>query len=232
MKKYIVLLIAVFPVLAVTGIGGFGLALGLPQNEFKDNIDRAGFGVSFDFGAKLNPYFAIGGAFAMQSYGTEKRTEPFSTTIPDVFVEVTTNNNFLFFQIAPRIYAPIPYVTPYIEGRVGLNYLWTDTKIEDIGDNEEVASSTNIDDVTHCYGGGGGLLINVWNKSKKNAKRKAEDSPEAVFIDIKVIYAMGGNAEYLKEGSIYRGTTGTVQYDISESRTDLLTISAGVAVEF
>jgi len=227
------ILITAVTSMAVTGTGGFSLALGLPQNEFQDNIDRLGFGVNFDFGAKFNPYFALMGAFGLQGYGTEKRTEPFSTTIPDVFVEVTTNNNFLFFQLAPRIYAPFPFVTPYIEGRVGLNYLWTDTRIENIRDDEEIASSTNFDDVTHSYGGGGGLLIKAFDKSAKpKSKRESENSPNAVYIDIRAIYAMGGQAEYLKEGSIHRDSNGQVLYDVSQSRTNLLTISAGVAVDF
>lgn len=226
-------LLATISTMAIEGTGGFSLALGIPQNEFQENIDRLGFGVNFDIGIKINPYFAIGGAFGLQGYGTEKRTEPFSTTIPDVFVEVTTNNNFMFFQLAPRVYAPIPFVTPYFEGRFGLNYLWTDTKIQNIRGGEEVASSTNFDDITHSYGGGGGLLIKVFEKSSsEKKKRESKDSPNAVFIDIRGIYAAGGEAEYLKEGSIYRGTDGRILYDVSRSRTDLLTVSAGVIIDF
>jgi hypothetical protein len=178
------------------------------------------------------PYFALGGALGFMSYGSEKRNEPFSTTIPDVFVEVTTSNNFMFFQLMPRIYAPLPIIKPYIEGRAGFNYLWTDTRIEDIGSDEEIASSTNIDDITFCYGAGGGFLIEVWHEPSSKNERDKSDSSEAVYIDLKVIYVRGGNAEYLKEGSISNDGNGNVIYDISESSTDMLTISVGVAIDF
>jgi len=44
-------------------------------------------------------------------------------------------------------------------------------------------------------------------------------------------YIIGGEAEYLKKGSIRRENS-KVSYDIIKSKTDLLTAQIGVALEF
>jgi hypothetical protein len=212
------------------GLGGLSLTFALPQGEFKESIDRMGFGFNGYAAYQPIPYFAIGAGFAMLIYGSETRTEPFSTTIPDVFVDVTTSNNIMQGHLLMRFMGNNAYVKPYIEGRVGFNYLWTDTKIEDIGDQEEVASSTNFDDIALSYGGGGGLMIKVWDRTRHGGGSKG--SASKVFIDLNAIYSIGGSAEYLQEGSVYRGTDGSVLYLISESKTDLLSINVGVSAEF
>ncbi|MCD6502322.1 hypothetical protein J7L01_06940 [bacterium] len=235
MKGLFFILFLVVPLFAITNQAGIGLTVNLPQGEFRDNVDRVGFGIGIDYVAKLDPYIGLGGAFGVMTYGSERRNEPFSTTIPDVTVDVTTSNNFLFFQLMPRISVPISIAVPYIEGRVGLNYLWTDTRIDNQSDGEEVASSTNFDDIAFCYGGAAGLMVRVWKKPTRRSKHKGksnDDSPDAVYIDLKAVYAKGGNAEYLKEGSVHRTTGGSVAYDVSESHTDLLTIGLGVDFDF
>jgi hypothetical protein len=45
------------------------------------------------------------------------------------------------------------------------------------------------------------------------------------------LFTCGGNAEYLTEGSIRRDS-GRVIYDVSESKTNMLHIMAGVVFEF
>jgi hypothetical protein len=52
-----------------------------------------------------------------------------------------------------------------------------------------------------------------------------------VLIDVGVRYMAGGEARYLKKGSIRR-EEGRVRYRVSESKTDLVTIRIGAAVEF
>ena len=77
--------------------------------------------------------------------------------------DLTTTNNlaggFLFAQWRPLTGA----VQPYAEVRVGINYLWTESKLEDQDwwDGDEVGRKTNYDDFATFCGGGGGLLIRL-----------------------------------------------------------------------
>ena len=53
----------------------------------------------------------------------------------------------------------------------------------------------------------------------------------ALFLDLKVRYLFGSEAEYLKEGSVVV-SPGKVDYKVSKSKTDLLTVHAGVVAYF
>jgi hypothetical protein len=52
-----------------------------------------------------------------------------------------------------------------------------------------------------------------------------------VFVDVGARYVFGGEAEYLKEGSV-RNVNGRVAYDILKSKTDLLVFQIGASVRF
>ncbi|MCD6594073.1 hypothetical protein J7L68_00130 [bacterium] len=240
MKKFITILICVYSVIsfADNGQAGINFIFGIPQGEFRDNIDRLGYGIGGRLVYLPNDIFAIGGALGILAYGNEVREEPFSYTIPDVTVRVTTTNNFFFGHIIAQVAAPMGYVKPYIEGHFGFNYLWTETSIENMGssdDDNEIASSTNFDDIVFCYGGGGGLMVKVYEEKHKTNiihHKKSKGDLNKVYIDIKAIYTLGGTAEYLKEGSVHQGESGTVEYDVSKSKTDLLTVQVGLVFEF
>jgi hypothetical protein len=228
-----IVLLTVIPTLA--GIGqsrfyaGGHLTLGLPQNTFKENVEDNGFGLTGYFGYRLpGSPFIIGGTGGFLIYGSETREEPFSTTIPDVMVDVTTTNSIILGHLLFRVQPPAGKVLPYAEGLLGFTYLTTDTRIEDQGDNEEIATSKNFDDITFSYGIGGGLMIPVYRPSREKAEK---DGLFGVFIDINIRYLRGGEAEYLKEGSIRR-SGGVVTFDITESRTDLVTVHLGVSFAF
>ncbi len=216
---------------AVRGHGGFRFLVGVPQGEFRDHLDNLGFGLDFNIGAMPSKYFTAGGALGFMIYGSETRREPFSMTIPDVTVEVTRTNNFMFGHLYAQAIGDLNIVKPYIEGRLGFNYLWTETRISDIqGSDEDIASSTNFSDLTWSYGGGGGIMIKVWEETRKS-ELKNRSRGERVYIDLKGIFTRGGNAEYLKEGSM-EIIDGRVVFYPDESPTDLLAISVGVAVDF
>ncbi len=215
---------------SIRGQGGLHFLVGMPEGEFKQHLDNPGFGLDLNVGAMPNRFFSVGGAFGFMVYGSESRREPISYTIPDVTVEVTRTNNFMFGDIYAQVIGDLIVLKPYIEGRIGFSYLWTETKISDLqGADEDIASSTNFDDFTWRYGGGGGLMVKVWEK--RSNKKKDEMEADNVYVDIKMIYTRGGNAEYLKEGDI-EIEDGYVIYHPDESDTDLFSLSFGVAVEF
>jgi hypothetical protein len=207
--------------------GGLDFMVGSPQREFRKNVDNVGLGIAGNFGyAPEGTPVMLGVEFAFMNYGSTERREAFSTTIPDVFVNVSTTNNFALAHAILRLQPNSGTIRPYLQGMIGLNYLFTETKIENINvPGQEVASSNNLSDGAFSYGAGAGLLI--WVYSPESEDSKLAD----LFVDVGTRYVFGGEAEYLKEGSI-RNVNGRVQYDVLKSKTDLLVFHVGVSVRF
>ncbi len=201
--------------------------LGLPQGEFKDNLDRLGYGLqvhgTFWTTSKLRP-FTFGINLGYMIYGEESFRRPFSITNPDVTVRVSRNYNLANFHLLFQV-APFQGTwRPYVEGLFGGSYIFTTTDIESERDFDNVASSTNFDDWAWSYGAGFGLLIQV-------AKDMGDISN--LYLDLRGRYLFGNRAEYLKEGDvIVDSRQGTVTYNVTESKTDLLTIHIGVTAYF
>ncbi len=214
--------------------GQFALhfATGLPQADFRQNVDNPGFGLSMQLeGGPRRAPWALGIAGGFIVYGTESRREPFSTTIPDVTVEVVTSNNLafgdLFVRFAPRELSFRPYAILML----GFHYLFTRTEIRNASDpDEEIASSTNFSDFTWSYSAGAGFQY-LLKETVKVDSTTGHKSKVRVFLDLQVRYQRGGMAEYLKKGSIRR-EGGKVTYDVSRSETDLLMVLLGVSVGF
>jgi hypothetical protein len=212
--------------------GGINFMIGVPQSEFRDNVDNNGYGVGVFAG--YNPAqspLLFGLDFGFLIYGNENRKEPFSTTIPDVTVDVETSNNIVIGNFLLRLQNPVGVVRPYIDGLVGFNYLFTQTKIKNEGLGDEIATSTNFDDITLSYGGGGGIQFQVYHRGRQQMSERGKPKLQGVLIDLRVRYLAGGKAEYLKEGSIKRENS-SISYDVQESRTDLLYFQIGAVVVF
>jgi hypothetical protein len=229
MKKsiFILFLFLILSSNSFAQIGGLNFTLGFPTGEFKNNVTRTGFGVSGEFllltPTVQNP-FSIGLNLGFINYGSESRREPFSSTIPDVIVDVDRSNNIVNFHILFQLAFPTGIIRPYAEGLFGGSYIFTETSIKSQG-VDEVASSTNFDDFAWSYGAGGGFLIQVFSSDNP------EEKVSSVFIDLKARYLYGSEAEYLKEGSVIIDN-GKVTYNTSKSKTDLLTAHIGAVVYF
>jgi hypothetical protein len=207
--------------------GGLNFQLGFPTGDYRDQINTTSAGISGEF--LYSPYnspIGIGVSLGWFQVGSEQREEPFSTTIPDVTVDVKTEHGLAQFMILARLQPKRGPILPYADGLLGLNYLYTKTTIENASNGEEVASTTNSDDNTFAYGFGGGSLIRVYDGTNK-----AGGKPVKVYVDLNFRYTLGGEADYLKEGSIRRDS-GVVTYDFTRSRTDISTAHLGVAVIF
>lgn len=206
--------------------GGINFTLGFPAGEFKENVIRSGYGINGHY-LFLAPVpgrpFGIGINLGYLNYGQETRREPFSLTIPDVTVDVERSNNLMNFHVLFQLGFPSGFFRPYIEGLFGGTYLFTETTIRSRG-TEEVASSTNFDDFAWSYGGGGGFLIHLYSPDE------GDDFGE-LLLDLKARYLFGSEAEYLREGSVIV-SNGKVTYQVSKSKTDLITAHIGVVAYF
>ncbi|MHB9029779.1 MAG: hypothetical protein ACYC9O_13515 [Candidatus Latescibacterota bacterium] len=201
-----------------------------PQGEFKDQINggiglSGGYTYGFFHNSPLSLRIGADGGFII--YGNETRREPFSPTIPDVVVEVETSNNIVQFGLAAKLATNRGPLRPYFEGRAGVSYFYTETKIRDVdgNDDQDIASSTNFDDTTGYTALGGGALIPVYTHTEPSGRLIT------ISVDLRFLYWFGGEANYLREGSIGRDN-GTVTYDVIRSKTDMTTAHLGVAVNF
>ena len=90
------------------------------------------------------------------------------------------------------------------------------------------------DDVSFSYGVGGGFMFRVYQKNKNQGRARSnedEDKVSSVYINLGLRYRKGGEAEYLTKGSITIDD-GIVNYDVRESKTDIVMLQIGVVIAF
>lgn len=182
---------------------GFGLQLGVPMNEFRENTQATGVGINLNFYTPFAPRVPVfmGFNFGYMLYGsytqqvnenlqlTTSNGTPIGQAIP-VNLDVTTNNNMLNGNVAFRVMAPFANIKPYAEAIGGFNYLYTRTSIYDRTSNRMFTSNqesalinarTQAQSFVLQYGAGAGFLIKIG---------------ENVNLDIRGTYTIGGRAEY------------------------------------
>lgn len=227
LKKYTYSFVMLFMLLLFNAAhaqqAGINLSLAIPQGEFADEIDRMGYGVSGEFMLiSPKPHFPVGFGLNIgyYVYGEESRYEPLYN-IPEVSVRVDRTNNLVNFHLVFELGLSTGRVRPYVQGLFGGEYLFTETSVKNESNSEPFASSTNIDDWAWSYGVGGGLSILLTGDPVTETG--------AIYLDLKGRYLFGSEAVYLREGDVEINGQ-QVRYHPSVSKTDLLTIHAGVRV--
>lgn len=213
---------------AIRPQGSVSFLVGVPQGEFRDNVDNLGFGLDVfgGLGVGQSPV-VIGLDIGFLIYGRERRSEPFSNTIPDVTVDVQTTNNIFQSHLVLRLQPPNGTVRPYVDALFGFKYLFTQTQIESerFEADDPIASSTNFDDFALSYGVGGGVHIALYRPQGE------EREVESVALKLGAQYLLGSEADYLQEGSIRR-VNGAIDFEVERSRTTFLEPYLGVALQF
>ena len=205
--------------------------IGVPQGEFATNVGRNGYGVELTgaFAPREMP-IRLGLNVGILSYGADERREPFSTTIPDVTVLVSTTNNIYLINGEARLQPNKGLFRPYLTLTLGASVFDTRTTITNTSTGGEVASSSNQGDVVFNYGAGGGLNVRVWSRGDEEAE-SSDFRVNSVAIHLGATYLKGGEAEYLKKGSI-RTENGKAVFDVLRSKTDIILYSIGVSATF
>jgi hypothetical protein len=207
---------------------GGGFTLAFPQDEFKENVDAVGIGGSGHFAYRFGGSpFLVGLAGGFWIYGSDTWSAPFINAVP-VTVDVTTTNSIVRGDLMLRVQPQTGTLRPYIDGFLGFNYLSTSTSVKDQSDNEDIASSTNYDDSAFGAGFGAGVMVCVHDASAGNP----DGGLQSVLVDFGVRSLRGGEAEYLKKGSIQSKEGGGFSYDVFRSATDMVTFHLGVTFDF
>jgi len=228
LKKTYLVLITFLLVITVTFAtnaqqAGINFSLALPQGEFGEQVDNIGYGLSGEFmflSPKPHSPFGVGINLGYYVYGNESRSEPMYN-IPEVFLKVDRTNNLANFHMIFELGLPSGRIRPYVQGLFGGQYLFTETSVKNENNNEEFASSTNYDDWAWSYGAGGGISILLAGDPITEVG--------AIYLDFKGRYLFGSKAEYLKEGAV-EVIGQQVIYHPSKSKTDMLTVHAGVRI--
>ncbi len=210
----------------------FGLLLGNPSGAFADNVSATGIGFNLMSGIRLpeSPVF-LGLEIGYLNYGHDRRSEAFNDAIPDVRVDVVTNNNILLGNFLLRLQPTAGKIRIYMDALVGFKYLWTETAVRHATDwiGYRIADYVNFDDWALSYGIGVGAAIGLWERGLEGDSGKARLS--GVHLDLGLRYLLGTEAEYLKEGSIQRvGDQVTFQPD--RSKTDMIHPYLRVRISF
>ena len=196
-----------------------------PMGEMADEVDNAGVGLGGGFLVRVpQSPLLIGGDLAFFVYGETERTSALAG-FPEVRIRVTTTNNIVQGGLVLRLQPAEGPLLPYLDGLIGFNYLYTQSKLSGRRDLEDFASDTNQDDIAFAAGGGAGLLIRL------HQKKEPGPGLQAVHLDLRGRYLAGGQAEYLDEGSM-RVEEGRLLYKLIHSRTDLVQAGAGVTFQF
>ncbi len=208
---------------------GLDMVAGVPQNEWRDNVSEEGYGLSGHVGCFVDDMpLMIGTDIGYMNYGTDKRREIFSYTIPDVSVDVRNTNNILMFHGFARLQQRKGVFRPYFEGLLGFRYLFTRTTIKEHWYTEPIASYTNFDDFSRSWGFGIGADIAIWQRKRIGRRHGVFD----VSLNIGIRQLWGSEAEYLKKGSIEPDPYGGITYNVLQSRTDMLVPKIGIRVRF
>jgi len=200
------------------------LELVFPQGEFKQSIDQLGVGFQVNGYYRFpRTIFGVGLDLGFKNFGIDSREERLSSTIPDLKVRVDNSYNLLQMMLLAKIQPPGGTVRPYIEALAGYNYFFTETSIHNRGfgnDDEPIATDTNFEDWAFAWGGGTGVMIKVYKRSR----------PEG-YLNLGVRYMFGQEAEYLKKGSM-QFSDGHVTYTTSRSKTDMMIVQLGAMLRF
>ncbi|NBC26611.1 MAG: hypothetical protein GVY08_07115 [Bacteroidetes bacterium] len=212
---------------------GVNLQAVIPQNEFSESINTEGGGFHlfglYRFGQSP---FGLGLDFNFINFGRDTRDEPLSSTIPDLRVQVENEYNLIQGLMLAKVQPPDGIFRPYAEGLAGFNYFFTQTSIENRRNTggEPIATDTNFDDWGFAWGGGGGVMVRVFDR-RGSETYNSENPVAAGYINAGVRFLNGSEAEYLREGSIIV-ENGTVSFDTLQSRTDMLIIQLGFVLRF
>ena len=190
-----------------------GVAVGyaVPQRAFRDNV-RQGVGGDATLHWKVDRrgILSLGGELGFLGYGRETRRVPLSPTLGGrILVDLTTSNNIFFLGAGPMLVAPSGPIRPYASASAGVAAFWTESSVRGDWSDETFAQTTNHQDATLAWTGGGGVLVPL-GRSGRGA------------LDVGVRWHDNGRVRYLRRGDIVDLPNGTVQLRVREGEAPFL----------
>lgn len=201
-----------------------------PQYDFERISDENIYGLNIDGGYNMNA-FMIGGNLSYLFRGSQNFERALSGDQIGINTDITVTHSLLQLHLLGRLQYPTPFIIPYIDGLLGGSFFSTSTESKSqnsTGNQSDViASSTNQSDFTYSIGYGAGLMANVYNT-------EYEGKDLSIWVDLKVRYLKGGDAEYLQSADdiYYNQTAKKWETKTTKSGTSMNVWYIGVAVKF
>lgn len=233
-------------------LAGFSLAFGLPQAEFRNNLNAIGIGADamFAWQSSTRLPVALGFDVGYMAYAlhTQRQTlyaevKSGNTVVStlEIPLRVETASTIVDPQCFLRFIAPTKKIVPFVDAIVGFSYFRTGTSIYDEStrrqlsteENGLISRDKNLDDWTLHYGCALGLQYEI---------------KSTFAVHLRCAYLFGGEAQYYsgkqtESWDIQLTTTPSDPNNLSagdldvnatpyESRTDMVSIKAGITLLF
>lgn len=189
-----------------------------PKEEFSNNVGLGfGIGGGMQYRVDRTGWFSVRLDASWLRYGHETKRVPFSQTVGGrILVDVSTSNSILGFGIGPEVSVPFGPIRPYLNaGFSGLLFRTTSSVSGIDSSDEPIAGTTNLSDWTSAWVAGTGIRIPL-----------GRDSPAS--LDLGLRYHRGGEALYLREGSIVDNPGGSVTINPLNSETPFMIYAVGI----
>ncbi|HYR83118.1 MAG TPA: hypothetical protein VE422_03460 [Terriglobia bacterium] len=193
--------------------------LSQPKGEFRQNVGN-GFGMEGALLYHLDRSGLLSVRFdaSWLAYGHETKRVPFSETVGNrILVNVTTTNSITALSFGPELSLPRGPVRPYVNAAFSGLFFRTSSSVKGITNSDgESLSTTNFSDGTGARVYGGGLRIPLGTSSSR------------ISLDVGIRYHRGGEASYLREGSIQDNPGGSISITPLNSRTPYMAYLIGI----
>lgn len=189
-----------------------------PQDALARNIGL-GYGVSGAYLYQLDSrgIWSLRADAAALAYGNDVKRSAFSETVGGrVQVNTRTTNYIVPVFVGPQLSWPTGAVRPYVHAGIGAQTFVTESSVEGMYDQLDLASSVNLSDATFVWVTGGGVHIPITRRTTR------------AQIDLSMQYLAGGRARYLAPGSITDLPGGATRVSAFESNTHYVMMRAGV----
>jgi hypothetical protein len=130
-------------------------------------------------------------------------------------VDLNTDNQIGFGAIGLQLQIPDGWFRPYANAAVAATYFWTESSISGADNSESILQTTNLDDWSHAWIFGGGVLIPFGRSIGA--------------LNLGARYHYGARATYLRKGDITDNPDGTINLNPRSSKTDLVLWQLGVS---
>jgi opacity protein-like surface antigen len=148
-------------------------------------------------------------------YDREEKVVPASTS--RVLFEVTTTNSIVALTWGPEIAVPTGRIRPYANVGYSRVLFRTSSSLKGTGSSDqEITNTTNYKDSTNAWVYSGGVRVPLGNI----------ESP--LTLDLGLRYYRGGEASYLREGSIRDNPDGSITITPLTSHTPFVVYAVGL----
>jgi hypothetical protein len=201
--------------------------LSIPQGDYKEANQDAGYGLRFNFLYKPSYITPVKLGIELGLQEKARATEYFSGYVYGYYDEfkVSATSNIFSLMFITRIQSSAPHkLKPFIDVTAGWNVFF---------------STVNVEDLSYYsgYGGYGGYSPSYSNSSKAHwafayGATGGIDIPlnrrDGIGLELKVAYLIGSYTDYLTDP--YIDGNGNVSFIQNSSRTNMLIPQAGVRI--